>query len=173
MIQRFGKEEINAVTNIIKNSSFLSGYTNKYLGGKEIQKFENEFAKFHSCKYGISVNSGTTALFIAQKAAGVKHKDKVAVPCISFTATTSQVIACNAAPQFLDVDEDSYCMKYDYKFPKVKYAIPVHLLGHPCNPEMLKEMKDDKIFVIEDCAQAMGASRQSPDDGLGPVPDAA
>ena len=161
MIQRFGKEEIKAVTNIIKNSSFLSGYTNKYLGGEEIQKFENEFAKFHSCKYGVSVNSGTTALFVAQKAAGVKPKDKVAVPCITFTATTSQVLACNAFPQFIDIDQDSYCMKYDSESPKVNYAIPVHLLGHPCNPNMIKEMKENKIFVIEDCAQAMGAKFKS------------
>ena len=157
MIQRFGKEEINAVTNIIKNSSFLSGYTNKYLGGEEIQKFEKEFAKFHDCKYGVAVNSGTTALFVAQKAAGIKPKDKVAVPCLTFTSTTSQVLACNALPQFLDVDKDSYCMKYDSKFSKVNYAIPVHLLGYPCNPNMIKEMKEDKIFVIEDCAQATGA----------------
>lgn len=157
MIQRFGKEEINAVTNIIKNSSYLSGYTNKYLGGEEIQKFEKEFAKFHGCKYGIAVNSGTTALFVAQKAAGIKPKDKVSVPCLTFTSTTSQVLACYALPQFLDVDKDSYCMKYDSKFPKVKCTIPVHLLGHPCNPDMIKEMKEDKIFVIEDCAQATGA----------------
>lgn len=157
MIHRFGKEEINAVSNTIKNSSFLSGYTNKYLGGEEIQKFEKEFAKFHGCKYGISVNSGTTALFVAQKAAGVKPKDKVAVPCITFTATTSQVLACNASPQFLDVDKDTYCMNYDSTSQKVKYAIPVHLLGYPCNPNMIKEMQENKIFVIEDCAQAMGA----------------
>ncbi len=156
MIQRFGKEEITAVTNSIKNASFLSGYTNKFLGGEEIQKFETEFARFHGCKYGISVNSGTTALFVAQKAAGVKPKNKVAVPCITFTSTTSQVIACNAFPQFIDIDPDSYCMKID-AIPKVKFVIPVHLLGHPCNPEMIKEMKDNKAFVIEDCAQALGA----------------
>lgn len=157
MIHRFGKEEINAVSKIIKNSSFLSGYTNKYLGGEEIQKFEKEFANFHGCKYGISVNSGTTALFVAQKAVGVKPKDKVAVPCITFTATTSQVLACNALPQFLDIDKDTYCMNYNSTSSKVKCAIPVHLLGHPCNPNMIKEMQENKIFVIEDCAQAMGA----------------
>ena len=98
MVQRFGNEEINAVISSIKNSSFLSGYTNKYLGGESIQKFEKEFAKFHKCKYGISVNSGTSALFVAQKAAGVKPGNKVAVHCITFTATTSQVIACGAKP---------------------------------------------------------------------------
>ena len=156
MIQRFGKEEINAVIRTIQNASYLSGYTNKYLGGEEIQKFENEFAKFHDCKFGISVNSGTTALFVAQKAAGVTTYNKVSVPCITFTATTSQVIACGAIPQFVDIEPHSYCMNFDFK-NKTKYAIPVHLLGHPCKYEMVKQMKDEKIFVIEDCAQAMGA----------------
>lgn len=156
MIQRFGKEEIIAVTKSIKNASFLSGYTNKYLGGEEIQKFENEFAKFHGCKFGISVNSGTTALFVAQTAAGVKLATKVSVPCITFTATTSQVIACGGKPQFVDIDSNSYCMNYDLN-NKTKYAIPVHLLGYPCNNETLKKMKDEGIFVIEDCAQAMGS----------------
>ena len=82
MIHRFGKEEIKAVTKTIAKSSFLSGYTNKYLGGEEIQKFEKEFARFHHCKYGITVNSGTTALFVAQLAAGVKPGKKIAVPWI-------------------------------------------------------------------------------------------
>lgn len=157
MIQRFGREEIEAVTNSIKNASFLSGYTNKYLGGEEIQKFEKEFAKFHGCKYGIAVNSGTTALFVSQKAAGVRCKHNVAVPCITFTATTSQVVACAATPFFTDIDKTSYCMNYDFDNNSIKYAIPVHLLGHPCKYEMIKKMREEGIFVIEDCAQAMGA----------------
>ena len=157
MIERFGKEEIAAVTNTIKNASFLSGYTNKYLGGEEIQKFEQEFARYHGCRYGIAVNSGTTALFVSQKAAGVGKKDKVAVPCITFTSTTSQVVACEATPSFIDIDKSSYCMNYDFDNDSIKYTIPVHLLGHPCKYEMIKKMKEKGIFVIEDCAQAMGA----------------
>ena len=157
MIKRFDKEEIAAVTNSIKNASFLSGYTNKYLGGEEIQKFEEEFARYHKCRYGIAVNSGTTALFVSQKAAGVRKKEKVAVPCITFTATTSQVMACDAIPSFSDIDRTSYCMNYDFSDKSIKYAIPVHLLGHPCKYEMIKEMSEAGIFIIEDCAQAMGA----------------
>ncbi len=156
MIQRFGNEEIKAVVKTIKNASYLSGYTNKYLGGEEIQKFESDFARFHGCKYGISVNSGTTALFVAQIAAGVTSKNLVSVPCITFTATTSQVIACGGKPQFVDIDPSSYCMNFDYN-KLTKFAIPVHLLGHPCNSDMIDKMKEKKIFVIEDCAQAMGA----------------
>ena len=157
MIQRFGKEEIKAVTNSIKNSSLLSGYTNKYLGGQEIQKFEEEFSRYNDCKYGIAVNSGTTALFVAQKAAGVKPRTKVAVPCITFTSTTSQVLACGGIPFFCDIDSSSYCMDYEFEDSSIKFSIPVHLLGHPCKPDMIKKMKEKGIFVIEDCAQAMGA----------------
>jgi len=159
MIQRFGKDEINAVVNSITQASLLSGYTNKFLGGELLQKFEKEFAKFHNCKYGISVNSGTSALFVAQLAAGVKN-NKVAVPAITFTATTSQVLACGGIPVFTDINLKSYCMDFNFK-NKIKFAIPVHLLGHPCNYDMIKEMKENKIFVIEDCAQAMGAKHKN------------
>jgi len=157
MINRYGKEEIKAATNCIKTASYLSGFSNKYLGGEEIQKFEKEFARYHGCKYGIAVNSGTSALFVALKASGFKNKRKAAVPCLTFTATASQVIACGGIPSFFDVDPLSYCMNYDFSERSIKFAIPVHLLGHPCKNEMIKKMKENKIFVIEDCAQAMGA----------------
>jgi len=157
LLTRFGNEEIKAVSNIIKKISYLSGFTNKYLGGEEIQKFEKEFAKFHGCKYGISVNSGTSALFVAQKAVNVNSKSNVAIPCISFTSTTSQVLACNATPIFFDIDKDSYCMNFEPNQQRCNFAIPVHLLGHPCNFDMINNMKEKRIFVIEDCAQAAGA----------------
>lgn len=159
MIKRFGKEEISAVINSINKASLLSGYTNKFLGGEILQKFEKEFARFHNCKYGISVNSGTSALFVAQLAAKVKN-EKVAVPSITFTATTSQVIASGGTPVFTDIDPQSYCMNFDFK-KKTKFAIPVHLLGHPCSYDMIKKMKESGMFVIEDCAQAMGAKQKN------------
>ena len=159
MIERFGKNEIDAVVKSINKSSLLSGYTNKFLGGETLQKFEKEFAKFHNCKYGISVNSGTSALFVSQLAAGVKNK-KVAIPSITFTSTTSQVIACGGIPYFTDIDPKSYCMDFDFK-KKAKVAIPVHLLGHPCNFDMIKQMKESGMFVIEDCAQAIGGKNKN------------
>jgi len=157
VIKRFNKGEINAVINTIKSASYLSGYTNKFLGGEQIQKFESEFARFHKCRYGIAVNSGTSALLIAQKAAGVKNKTKVAIPCITFTATTSSVIACGGIPSFSDIDESSYCIDYTFVDSSITHAIPVHLLGYPCKYEMIKKMKENRIFVIEDCAQSIGA----------------
>jgi perosamine synthetase len=161
MNNRFGYDEIASVTKSIKNSSLLSGYTNKFLGGETLQKFEKEFARFHKCKYGISVNSGTSALFVSQLAAKKKNTQKIAVPSITFTATTSQVIATNNIPIFTDIDSNSYCMNFDFKIKGIDIAIPVHLLGHPCRYEMIKKMKENRIFVIEDCAQAMGAKYQN------------
>lgn len=160
MTKRFGKEEINAVIKSINKSSLLSGYTNKFLGGELVQKFEKEFAKFHNCKYGISVNSGTSALFVAQLASGIINK-KIAVPSITFTATVSQVVASGNIPFFTDIDPESYCMDFNFKNKGIHAAIPVHLLGHPCNYEMIQEMKERGIFVIEDCAQAMGAKNKN------------
>ena len=157
MIERFGNEEIYVVIKSIKGASLLSGYTNKYLGGEEVQKFEKEFSRYHNCKFGVTVNSGTSALFVAQKAAGVKPKTKVAVPCITFTSTTSQVLACGGMPFFCDIDSSSHCMDYEFEDSSIKFSIPVHLLGYPCKPDMIKKMKEKGIFVIEDCAQAMGA----------------
>ena len=156
MTERFGKEEIDAVIKSINQSSLLSGYTNKFLGGELVQKFEKAFARFHNCKYGISVNSGTSALFVAQLASGIKNK-KIAVPSITFTASVSQVIASGNTPIFTDIDSESYCMDFDFKNRGISAAIPVHLLGHPCNYDMMLEMKERGIFVLEDCAQAMGA----------------
>jgi len=160
MLKRFGKDEIDAVVKSINKASLLSGYTNKFLGGEILQKFEKEFARFHNCKYGISVNSGTSALFVAQLAGGVKNKTKVSVPSLTFTATVSQVIASGGIPEFTDINLKSYCMDYDFK-NKTKFAIPVHLLGHPCDYDMIKKMKENEIFVIEDCAQAMGAKHKN------------
>ena len=161
MIKRFGKEEIDAVRSSINKASLLSGYTNKFLGSELLQKFEKEFARFHKCKYGISVNSGTSALFVSQLAASKKNNKKVAVPSVTFSSTTSQVIATNNIPVFTDIDPKSYCMNFDLNDKKILMAIPVHLLGHPCKFDMIQKMKESKIFVIEDCAQAMGAKQKN------------
>jgi perosamine synthetase len=156
-LKRFSNLEINSVKRTIEKSSYLSGYSNKFLGGEEIQKFEKNFARRHGCKYGVALNSGTSALFVAMKAAGIKKNQKVIVPALSFTATVSQVLACNAIPIFTDIDKKTYCLDYTSNNKSSKFAIPVHLLGHPCNFEMIKNMMDDGKFVIEDCAQATGA----------------
>ena len=67
-MKRFDEKEIEAITQLIKNEDYLSGFTTSFRGGEQIQKFEKEFARFIGVKHAISVNSGTSALFIAFRA---------------------------------------------------------------------------------------------------------
>ena len=95
MISRFDKKEVNAVRKVIENGKYLSGFTTKFTGGEEVQKFEEKFAKFIGTKYALSVNSGTTALLIAYQTAiqhGKNTKNKrlinptIHLPAYTFTA---------------------------------------------------------------------------------------
>src|SRR5437899_5649357 len=68
-LKRFDDNEINAIKKVVEKGKYLSGFTSKFRGGDEVQKFEEEFAKYIGAKYAITVNSGTSALFIAFKTA--------------------------------------------------------------------------------------------------------
>lgn len=153
MIQRFDHKEIEAVRRTVDNPS---GFTDKYLGGEEVISFENEFAKSHGCEYGIAVNSGTSALFTVLNA--IQVDDKVSVPSVGFTADSAMVMAAGGRPQFEDIDPFSHCISEVHDTP---YALPIHLLGHPCNEDFIKTMMEEGMFVIEDCAQACGATYKS------------
>ena len=74
------------------------------VGSRSVSRFEEKFAKFHDAKYCISTSSGTTALWVILKAAGVKAGDEVIVPPYTFIATASAVLMANAVPIFVDID---------------------------------------------------------------------
>lgn len=163
MIQRFDHKEIEAIHRTINNPS---GFTDKFLGGEEVMAFEDEFAEYHGCKYGIAVNSGTSALFVALNA--IEVDDKVSVPSVGFTADTAMVMASGGRPQFEDIDPFSHCMS---EVKETQFALPIHLLGHPCNEDFINKMLEEEMFVVEDCAQACGARYPSgkPVGSLGDV----
>ena len=104
-MQRFDFKEIEAVRRTLENPS---GFTDKFLGGEELMAFEDEFAEYHGCEYGIAVNSGTSALFVVLNA--IEVDDKVSVPSVGFTADTAMVMASGGRPQFEDIDPFSHCM---------------------------------------------------------------
>ena len=64
-LRRYDKNEISAVSKVIKEGKYLSGFTTKFHGGEEVQKFEKEFAKYIGTKYALTFNSGTSALYVA------------------------------------------------------------------------------------------------------------
>ncbi|MDD1653040.1 MAG: DegT/DnrJ/EryC1/StrS family aminotransferase [Methanomicrobiales archaeon] len=156
-----GEEEVQAVTAVVRSGK-LSMFDLDFLGGEQVQGFEEEFARYHGSRYAISVNSGTAALHVAVAAAGIGPGDEVIVPPYTFTATASAVLMHNGVPVFADVTPDTFNLDPERVEEaitgKTKALIPVHLFGHPAEMDALMEIAGDHdLAVIEDCAQAPGA----------------
>lgn len=152
-----GEEEKHAVLGVL-DSGFLAR-------GRQVELFEEEFARYIGVREAIATSSGTSALFVALKALGVGAGDKVVTTPFTFVATASAIVQCGGIPVFCDVDEetfnlDSSCLERVLKREKnVKGVIAVHLYGLPCDMEAILSLKEKYgFFLLEDCAQAHGAS---------------
>ncbi len=137
-----------------------SGY---YIGGAEVQQFEQRFAEYIGVSHCISCNSGTDALFLALRALEIGPGDEVIVPAFTFIATAEVVSAVGATPVFVDIDEKTFNLDVNKLeaaiTSKTKAIIPVHLFGQSVNMTRLMEIaKTHQLSVIEDCAQATGAT---------------
>ena len=130
--------------------------------GPYIEKFENEFARYHGVKHAIATHNGTIALHLALVAAGIKSEDEVIVPDFTFVATANSVRYCNATPVLTDVDPGDWniapeSIKANIT-SKSKAIIPVHLYGNPARMDEIRDIaKQHKLLIIEDCAEALGA----------------
>lgn len=158
LMNRFGQEEIDAVTEVIRSGE-LSSFFRDYRGGKWVLQFEEAFADYHGVEHAVSVSSGTAALHVALMACDVKKKKVVTTP-YSFVSTASAIILAGGEPRFSDVMPLTYNLDPDKIEVKrgTKAIIPVHLLGHPAAMRWVMEIAEDKgLFVVEDCAQALGA----------------
>ena len=152
----FDKKTIKKVQEVLK-----SGRVN-YWTGNECKIFEKEFSNYHKVKYSLSISNGSVALEMALKALNLKKKDSVIVTPRSFIISASCVINLGLKPIFADVDENGNLsiegIKKAYN-KNVKAIIVVHLNGLSCDLEpIVKFVKKNKIFLIEDCSQAHGAS---------------
>ncbi|MBT4824940.1 DegT/DnrJ/EryC1/StrS family aminotransferase [Candidatus Woesearchaeota archaeon] len=130
--------------------------------GKFVEKFEEKFADFCNVKHGVSCSNGTVAIHLALMALGIGKGDEVIIPDYTFAATANAVLYTGAKPILVDVEEDTWCMDpkliKDKITPNTKAIIPVHIYGHPCDMDkIMKIAKENKLFVIEDCAEAHGA----------------
>ena len=129
--------------------------------GKFVKKFEDKFSKFISCKYGVTTTSGTTALHIACKVAGINKGDEVLVSSSTNMATAFSIIYCGAIPIPVDIDPETWQMNINLiekKITRKTVAImPVHLFGQPVDMDpLIKISKKHKLKIIEDCAEAHG-----------------
>jgi UDP-2-acetamido-2-deoxy-ribo-hexuluronate aminotransferase len=136
--------------------------TGDYIKGERVTSFEEEIAKYCGVNYAIGVNSGTDALIIAMKALGIGQGDEVITSSNSFIATLAAIVWIGAKPVMVDID-DTYNIDADQIEEKInartKAILPVHFTGRLANMNKIMELgKKYKIPVIEDAAQAMGAS---------------
>ncbi|MGB0278294.1 MAG: DegT/DnrJ/EryC1/StrS family aminotransferase, partial [Prochlorococcaceae cyanobacterium] len=135
----------------------------QYIGGPVIQGFEKAFASFCSSEHAIGCNSGTDALVLALRGLGVGPGDEVITASFSFFATAEAISAVGAKPVFVDVDPQTYLIDLEQMeaaiTPATKALLPVHLFGRPVDMEALSAIaRRHQLLVIEDCAQATGAS---------------
>ena len=132
------------------------------IGSESIKEFEEKFSIFHEAKNCIAINTGTNALWVSLKAAGVSYGDEVILPPYSFIATASAVLMANAVPIFVDIDPKTLNINSQLIesaiTERTKAIIPVHIGGSPADMESIINLANKYgLGVIEDAAQAHGA----------------
>lgn len=134
----------------------------RYILGKNVEAFENELASYIDCKYVVSCANGTDAILLVLMALGIKPGDEVITVSHSFFATSEVIALVGAKPVFVDILERDFNInpsKIEKAITKkTKAIIPVHLYGQPCEIKSVIEIANKyNLYVIEDCAQALGA----------------
>ncbi len=152
------REEMNsAVLNVMETAYFV--------GGPVLERFEQEFASFVGARYCVGVANGTDAITLAARAAGLGQGDEVLVPANTFFATAEAISNAGATPVFVDVDPVTFHMDARLAAKSItdrtKAIVPVHLYGLAMDLKPFEALAEEhNLVIIEDCAQAHGASMQ-------------
>ena len=151
------EDEIEAVADALRRGEVSGSF------GKSIEDFENEFSAYVGCKFGVTVNSGSSALQIAVAALELNPWDEILVSACTNIATALAAIHNGVIPVPVDSEPVTWNLNLDLIegliTPKTKAIIPVHLYGHPVDMDRLMEIaRKHHLFVIEDCAESHGAT---------------
>jgi UDP-4-amino-4,6-dideoxy-N-acetyl-beta-L-altrosamine transaminase len=162
--QNISQEDIDAITAVLKSDFLTQGPT--------VPKFEQTIATYCDVRYGVAVNSATSALHIACLALGVSSGDVVWTTPITFVASANCALYCGATVDFVDIDPHTYNMCADRleerliaaakkgNLPKV--VIPVHMCGQSCDMERIYKLGLKYGFkIIEDASHAIGGRYQT------------
>ncbi len=148
------KELLQAVEQVLTHGRFILG--------PEVEIFENQIAAWCQRKYAVGMNSGTDALYLALRALGIGPGDEVITTPLSWIATVNAIVLTGATPVFVDIAEDLNIdagLIEEAVTPKTKAIVPVHFTGRICDmPRIMGIAKRRKLYVVEDAAQAFGAS---------------
>ena len=160
MMPTFGPDEIL--------EAFDSMVSLQVTMGKKVKKIEMEFARYLNIEYATMVNSGSSANLLALSVLSnqtipnhIKPGDEIIVPAVTWSTSIFPIINIGAIPLLADVDEDYQISTESIKeliSPRTKAIVPVHLLGNVCDMRAVIDVaQDHKLFVLEDCCEAMGS----------------
>ena len=158
----YDKREINAVLKTLKNSTQM---------GKSVETFESKIAKLFSKKYGLMVNSGSSALILALKVMNFPRGSEIITPCLNFGTTVSSIMLCNLNPIFVDCEIKTLQIdlsKIEKKISKKTKALLIpNLIGNiPDWKGIRKIASKHKLKIIEDSADTLGATINNRSTGI-------
>ncbi len=158
----YNNEEINAVLKTLKNSTQM---------GKAVNVFENKISKLFSKKYGLMVNSGSSALLLALKAVNFKKGSEIILPCLNFGTAISSITLSNLVPIFVDCEIDTLQIdisKIEKKITKKTKALLIpNLIGNLPNWKKIRQIANKhNLLVMEDSADTLGATINSRPSGI-------
>jgi dTDP-4-amino-4,6-dideoxygalactose transaminase len=172
-VELIGEEEIAEVMEVLTNRS-LSRYGDDAdpRFGAKVRQVEQEIAALAGVRYGLGVHGGgSSGLWLSLMALGVGPGDEVIVPGFTFVASISAIVYARALPVLAEVDDSFNLDPADVEAritPRTRAIIVVHMLGAPARLDELRDIADRHgIFLIEDCAQAFGATYQG--QGVGGI----
>jgi len=153
-LQRLRPEIDAALADVLDNTHFILG--------PNVQAFEQEAAEYLGVRHAIACASGTDALHLALRAAGIGPGDEVITPAFTFIATAEAIRYVGARPVFVDIEPDTFNLDVTAVeaaiTPRTRAILPVHLFGQPADmPALMELARQHDLRVIEDCAQSFGA----------------
>lgn len=157
-----GKEEINAVVKVLKGNTAL---------GDKTKEFEEKVAKMFGKKYGIMVNSGSSANLLALEILNLPKGSEVITPILTFATTVAPIVQKGLIPVFVDVDPDTYIINPEDVekaiTPKTKVLMIPSLMGNIPNMKKLSEIaKKHKLWFIEDSCDTLGGKYDGKPTGI-------
>ena len=157
----YNNAEINAVTKTLKNTTQM---------GKSVSKFEKKIASMFGKKYGLMVNSGSSALILAFKSLNLKKESEVITPCLNFGTAISSIMLNNLVPVLVDIDIRTLQINpelIEKKITKKTKAILIpNLIGNIPDWKKIKQIaKKNNLFIIEDSADTLGAKIENKPTG--------
>ena len=150
----YGKKEINAVLNVLKKPLTL-------MDGINVKKFEKKVARLFGKKYGLMVNSGSSANLLAIATLGLKNNSEIITPLLTFSTTVAPIYQLGLIPKFVDVEKNSYLIDIQELEKaitvKTKAILIPNLLGNIPDWEKINKIaKNYNLKIIEDSADTIG-----------------